>query len=1435
MAITHSSPHVNVGKEKSVYDSLQAVLQSLRIKTVEDLTRSFNMKQLGLRSRQFRGPDGRPYVVASIYTSPEAVARLKTKPIKSQRPQIELELVDGSSCDSPKVTVIVAVKVAPTSDKIVGPDELAALIKENIYLMVPESYVVQSDVSDAEVEPPKLTKDFGALTRYYSILTDDKSSKNRIVSTVRRIGYLLHAYLPKDRKDPAYLALLTSEQQLVLKFIDFLVTSMEDKVLNPDHEFYPFLLPILDQLLDGNYKNPQEVYSKLAELVQDLMYKNKDFHPKNYLQIKYRNALKVEQFDMNFPPLDPQLKKEWEAQKRYYEQLIDKAISKILDGKELKWQIEALSAVKRPFVVKPETTSEDIVRYFTADGATSSAKLEEGKPSQSRSSPSSKPNYDKQVRNDGLEGHVEKGTEQNRQSIFPSFLNELLSVDCIYSCQNNASDHLADLDIDMINSLEFRYASVRILHLRNRSKLVLRKLDEEISKFDDIIVHGEIQYHDFIGDLGDTECRRVKVEIPLQLVFQSLFCLSETTQRSVIEAMLRNKCSRMQFLFNPIHYGESVRFAAVLIQYFNSHHPTHFSVSSFFNSNFQYLVKFAQAKILKLFETVGYDVPMISADNHILKPGASYTRSVYTPAFLPSLAGRVAISNWTPAVIAYTIYERFWKFKGMLSEDIRNLSDGFYNSLCGQIKSYHVLSVDEALNETLKRCAKSRDKLAFQQAAELIRHTPDVCSLLGSPGITSVIGKLLAFPKLEAVDESGKKARLIFFRDHVDRLIQTMVFHPIADILHDVEFKATFGVDNEVSFGPFSNHIIKGLKPIQIQERFKELQSKQASAYLQTDWSAFERVASLFREKENLIYQTCLKLCGSDTAHYVKFVLREVSYSGPVTDIKSGTKFEIPSMRKSGEGETGWFNTWTNAVLTVCLIMSIGCRVVDFLVEGDDGCFAIEHPGMSLEEANSRLRELVSSLNLPLKSEFVTNAMDLEFCSMKFDLAGHLTSDPCARLLKMFTILQNKFIDSDKHLKNALYLRSLSLLHQYSYVPVVTEIARTIVESVQVDNPTMEEYADSFFKFREDDDLQQSYYDFIELVKKGEPQLVLNAYALEPNLGQLDEHVKQSLANDVSYVNDIDRASKWAIENDFSKPVEDWIQLDLDLSKRAPVISDFKQPKTFKQVRREAHALALQQTSGRAFNRFVGFFNLDSEKMKLQALSFLSGLKTYARALFLFLFLPIMAATWAFPIVMLPLISALLFVSALITILGLIKRNGTLTGVGFVVFSTLFVVPTVLLKRLYGISYLMHVYNKLSCKMANSTRDRLSACRRLYHEYCANLSKFYNFQLTEERQALLDEAIEKVLGIHPRELLLDSCDRLNIDVLSRGLSDDYLCLGIFKEFVYLICSTRGDPNASNLNDYAITHLFDKLNLHFNVPFVVEPSEGAISQDYYESF
>lgn len=1433
MAIASSSPHdKDVPSNKSVYSSFDAVLQSLRIKTVEDLTRSFQMKQLGLRARQFRGPEGLPYVAASIYTSPEAIQRLKSKPIKSQRPQIEIELLEKSSCESNKVPVIVAVKEAPNSEKIVGPKELASLLKENIYLMVPESYVVQSDESEAELEPPKLTKDFGALRSYYDILNDESSSSNKIVKTLRRIGFLLQRYLPKDRKDPTYLAMLTSEQQLVLKFLDFLVTSMIQKVLNPSHEFYPFLLSIINDLLDGDYKNPQEVYSKLAELVQKLMYDNKDFHPKNYLEVKYRNALKVEEVDMNFPPLDAQLRREWEAQSRYYKSLIDKAISKILDGKELKWQVEALSAVKRPFVVKPETTVDDIVRYFTVDGDTSSAKLEEGRPSQSPSSHSStiRAKIEKPVKEEA------RGKESNnRQSVFPAFLNELLSVDCIFSCQNNASDHLADLDIDMINSLEFRYASVRILHLRNRSKLILRKLDEETSKFDDIIVHGEIQYHDFIGDLGDTECRRVEVEIPLQLIFQSLFCLSETTQRSVIEAMLRSKCSRMQYLFNPIHYGESIRFAAVLIQYFNSHHPTHFSVSSFFNSNFQYLVKFAQAKILKLFETVGYDVPMISKDNHILRPGASFTRSVYTPAFIPTLAGRVAISNWTPAVIAYTIYERFWKFKGQLSPEIRNLSNNFYDALCEQIHSYNVLSVDEALEETLKRCSKSRDKLAFQQAAELIRHTPDVCSLMGTQGITSVIGKLLAFPKLEVVDESGKKARLIFFRDHVDRLIQTMVFHPIANALHDVEFRATDSAGNRLSFGSFSNHIIKGLKPFQIQERFKELQSKQASAFLQTDWSAFERVASLFREKENQIYRTCLALCGPATAHYVKFVLQEVSYSGPVTDVKSGTKFEIPGMRKSGEGETGWFNTWTNAVLTVCLIIAIGCRVVDFLVEGDDGCFAIDLNGLTLEEANARLRNLITTLNLPLKSEFVTNSMDLEFCSMRFDLAGNLTSDPCSRLLKLFTILQNKFIDSDKHLKNALYLRSLSLLHQYSYVPVVTEIARTIIENVEVNNPSMEEYAESFFKFREDDDLQKSYYDFMQLVRKGDPQLILDAYALEPNLKQLDARVAQSLANDPTYLNDIDKASRWAMENDFNKPVEEWATLDLDLATRAPVISDVHQPKTFKEVRREAHALALQQTSGRAFNRFVSFFNVDSEKMKLQALSFMSGLRTYARALFVFLFLPLMAATWAFPVVMLPILSLLLFTSALVTVFGIIKRNGTLTGIGFVVFSTLFVVPTVLLKRLYGISYVMHVYNKLSCRMANSTRDKLSSCRRLYHEYCHNLSKFYNFELTEERQLMLDNAIEKILGIHPRELLLDSCDRLSIDILSRGLSDDYLCVGILKEFIYDICSSHGDPNASNMNDYAITQLFDKTNLHFTHPFVAAASEGDFSQDYYESF
>jgi len=148
---------------------------------------------------------------------------------------------------------------------------------------------------------------------------------------------------------------------------------------------------------------------------------------------------------------------------------------------------------------------------------------------------------------------------------------------------------------------------------------------------------------------------------------------------------------------------------------------------------------------------------------------------------------------------------------------------------------------------------------------------------------------------------------------------------------------------------------------------------------LATDYTSFELHA-------NALVQRAVEL------QFYKYMLREIPEAREFLETHSEVatrnqklkgkydSFKIPACRMSGETCTSLGNGITNLVLTSFVVQLYGGKVLDAIVEGDDGLFAIE--GHVPSEADFR------KCGCKVKMQVCDDLSSAGFCSMYFVEAG---------------------------------------------------------------------------------------------------------------------------------------------------------------------------------------------------------------------------------------------------------------------------------------------------------------------------------------------------------------------------------------------------------------------------------------------------------------
>jgi hypothetical protein len=165
--------------------------------------------------------------------------------------------------------------------------------------------------------------------------------------------------------------------------------------------------------------------------------------------------------------------------------------------------------------------------------------------------------------------------------------------------------------------------------------------------------------------------------------------------------------------------------------------------------------------------------------------------------------------------------------------------------------------------------------------------------------------------------------------------------------------------------------------------------------------------------------------------------------------------FTVWRRRMSGEMCTSLGNGFTNLMLLKFLFKKTPNSVlIAALVEGDDGLTAFQGDRPSAE--------LISSLGLRLKLEYVTDVNLASFCGQIFDVDEKMVVTNPMEVIASFGWTTARYLkSSDKRLKQLLRSKALSYLYQYPGCPIVASLAKyglRMTREVRARGPVTNEY-----------------------------------------------------------------------------------------------------------------------------------------------------------------------------------------------------------------------------------------------------------------------------------------------------------------------------------------------------------------------------------------
>ncbi|APG76457.1 hypothetical protein 2 [Hubei tombus-like virus 36] len=218
-------------------------------------------------------------------------------------------------------------------------------------------------------------------------------------------------------------------------------------------------------------------------------------------------------------------------------------------------------------------------------------------------------------------------------------------------------------------------------------------------------------------------------------------------------------------------------------------------------------------------------------------------------------------------------------------------------------------------------------------------------------------------------------------------------------------------------------------RPNYIMERLYRPNGK----YYATDYTAFEAhfTKPVMDACENRLY----KYMTQHLPNHKKFMwyIDNVIGGRNVCDFKHLT-VEIDATRMSGEMNTSLGNGFSNLMLFLFMAHEKGCTNVTGVVEGDDGLFVLEGPGITEEDAKE--------CGFFLKIESHLSIATASFCGIIFDEEdrNNLTN-PLAELVNFgWTTGQYARSKRARHLE-LLRSKALSLFYQYPGCPVLSSLA----------------------------------------------------------------------------------------------------------------------------------------------------------------------------------------------------------------------------------------------------------------------------------------------------------------------------------------------------------------------------------------------------------
>lgn len=229
-------------------------------------------------------------------------------------------------------------------------------------------------------------------------------------------------------------------------------------------------------------------------------------------------------------------------------------------------------------------------------------------------------------------------------------------------------------------------------------------------------------------------------------------------------------------------------------------------------------------------------------------------------------------------------------------------------------------------------------------------------------------------------------------------------------------------------------HFIKHIPVADRPEYIMSKLSQSGCTYVSTDYTSFE---SLFTREvmeavEFVLYEHMVSRlpCGREFMSIVSSVI-----GGTNTCVfDGGVRVTVPATRMSGDMCTSLGNGFSNLIFMLFACQEVGCQLLDGVVEGDDGLFAI-----SGCPPDSKTFE---RMGLTIKLQTHDRLSTASFCGLVFDEEDRINLVDPRKVLASFGWASGRYAPvRDTLRRRLLRCKALSIAYQYPGCPVVQSLA----------------------------------------------------------------------------------------------------------------------------------------------------------------------------------------------------------------------------------------------------------------------------------------------------------------------------------------------------------------------------------------------------------